>query len=681
MIYDVLIEPWIPVRYLDGSFKRIGLKQFFNEAHLIHRLDGLNAIQEFSLYKFLILFSMCIYRPMISDDIFNIAKIEQFDMQQFDKYIKFCIEQGCSFDLFDENRPFLQAIPDDTIDSVPANIKSVGYLDLQKATGNNPIFFDYYTEDKIAMKPSEALIGILVSYNFSLAMSQGYPSGLNGAPPLYFIPTLDNLFETIVCSMQPIGHDNSEPELWLNPRKIIPKEKVAKASVLWGMLFPSRRIRLFLDDDNLVRNCVFAPGLDFTGYDGWHDYYVVYGKKNNKRFSVKPNPDIEPWRYISSVYNTDSDDTKHGSYPNVVRQVATFLKGNDIYAMPVNIYALCTTNATCHTMWSSNILLDVRIIKDSELTSLIVDASNIVKKHHNSLSSIYSSICRAIKGIKGKDSFISQRKIQFYRFFNYCEQYFYEFSNKISNLYLLDDSQIEDKKIEYITTFEKRIIRAKFNCINSFILQTCNTGQNFLDAQRAINNKLFSKSNVKNNDINVVVRNEGGDDILRSQYLENNDTNVNSFLSKVAILASHDNGFSATMRRSAGKRLRNADGSALIAFNKLFDASNKNADLYFLVACIQCFWKIDEKPKAIKLCRAINKLNESERNNFEKRIAELMNLKIDDDEYFFKKLVSIIRFCASKGIVINCNYLLSDLLNWNTSNGSIRMVWAKDLVG
>ena len=70
--YDVTVEPWIPVRMLTGESKKLSLLELFKTAHEIERLDRMNAMQEYSVYRFLALFLTAVYKPYEIGDVTDI---------------------------------------------------------------------------------------------------------------------------------------------------------------------------------------------------------------------------------------------------------------------------------------------------------------------------------------------------------------------------------------------------------------------------------------------------------------------------------------------------------------------------------------------------------------------------------------------------------------------------------
>ena len=135
---NVLHDPWIPVRTQNNRHIRVTLPDFYAHAHEYQRLETENAFDEFSLARFLALFAHCAYEPKNDEAIEEIAEEGAFPMEPIYDYIALCKSEGVTFELFDEERPFLQAIPDEAFDTEKV-LSPISKMDFICAYGNTPI--------------------------------------------------------------------------------------------------------------------------------------------------------------------------------------------------------------------------------------------------------------------------------------------------------------------------------------------------------------------------------------------------------------------------------------------------------------------------------------------------------------------------------------------------------------
>ena len=114
---NVLQDRWIPVRTQENQHIRVTLPDFYAHAHEYKAIETENLFDEFSLARFLALFAHCAYEPKDESAIQQMAETGHFPMEPIHRYIDFCKSEGVTFELFDKKRPFLQAIPDDSLDT------------------------------------------------------------------------------------------------------------------------------------------------------------------------------------------------------------------------------------------------------------------------------------------------------------------------------------------------------------------------------------------------------------------------------------------------------------------------------------------------------------------------------------------------------------------------------------
>lgn len=157
---------------------------------------------------------------------------------------------------------------------------------------------------------------------------------------------------------------------------------------------------------------------------------------------------------------------------------------------------------------------------------------------------------------------------------------------------------------------------------------------------------------------------------------------ISKFLDNVRSYSSNDNGYCACLRRSAGVLMRNADGKAIVCFYKAcfpgISHDNYLIDRYFFAACVQCMWNVEDLERAVPIECCARGLDENSRNVVGKRLESLLDLDWDNDGYLAVKLLRLIKFCKSKGIVVNCKSLLFDLVFWNSESRVVQKKWIRE---
>lgn len=148
------------------------------------------------------------------------------------------------------------------------------------------------------------------------------------------------------------------------------------------------------------------------------------------------------------------------------------------------------------------------------------------------------------------------------------------------------------------------------------------------------------------------------------------------FLDRVKKLA-EDNGYRASLRRSAGKLLNVADGKAVVNFYAAYPPEY-NEEQSFFVACVQCLWEVKDLGKARPLAQTASHMDAESKEVVKKRLESLFELSWEKDGYFAAKLLRLIKFCKSKGFVIDCKELLEDLVQWDYKSRSVPKRWIRD---
>lgn len=490
MKYDVTVESWVPVRMLDGKRKKVSLLHLFKEAHEIERLDGLNAMEEYSVYRFLTLFLMAVYLPEDTIDVEEIFDDGKIDMSKIDDYLAVCRQEGVTFDLFDETHPFLQSPYDANYDK-DSNIKSIAVLDSTVPSGNNPVHFDHTLEDNAFMPVDKAVRSLLAAQIFCTSGAQGYPSNVNGAPPLFFIPKGRNLFETLILSLQPVKKnkiaDKCDLELWRNPRVVIPKEKVPKVSILYGMLFPSRRIRLIDEDGTLLKKCYFQQGLNFNGYDSWTDFHVAYYFDKKGRHSIKPSMAKELWRNLGTVYSLAHQNVSANNVLSVVKQYEEIMINKDRAEMPMLSFGAVTNNSAYLDLQRGELLLNTGIANSIEKVDTVKEAIQKAEEVADFLAKALIVMVRNI--VDRKDYRKSDINQTVHDYYGACEQRFYGFCEA------LVAAATEEDRQTCVDEWNVFIKKKALSTLNLFSDVICTTSKE-LKAAEISKKYLLSKINL-----------------------------------------------------------------------------------------------------------------------------------------------------------------------------------------
>ena len=426
MKFDITSEPWLPVKTSTGEAKTMSLLELLEEAHRLQGLESLNPMEENSILRFFSVFLSAAYRPEIWEDKMEILDSGCFDMEKIRAYIEMCRKEGVSFDIFDEKRPFMQASPNPKYDQ-EKNLKSPAVLDSTRASGNNHMHYDHTLEDDVVMTPAEAFRGILTTQVFCPSGGQGYYPCVNyrsgQGQPLYFLPKGKTLFETLILSMFTISGDSHEQEVWRNGTEIIPKaEIIAMPSKLYGMLFPSRRIRLIADGE-LVKRVYFQSGLHLVS--DWKDPHVAYYRDKDTIRQITPSMEREGWRNIGTLAIQFAQN--EADVPAVLHDYKRILGEKNQTVMGILAFGVIISgNAKFDDTQRGTFSLDIRIATSLKKSMAIAEAALW-------MDGVGSILRKRLKEMIASDKRgENDARNLVHRFYAQCEPIFYALSDKIA---------------------------------------------------------------------------------------------------------------------------------------------------------------------------------------------------------------------------------------------------------
>lgn len=365
--YLLLKEPWIPATDQNGTVTFFGIRSLLEQAHRLQRISDPSPMVEYGLYRLLVVFLMDALRPQDEDKLEELLDTGQFDMDRIDAYIAMCQEEGSTFDLFDPERPFLQTPFCAQWDK---EMKPVSVLDYTIPTGNNHTHFDHRRSGEIALSYGQAARLLPALQLFCTAGVQGYPSGVNGAPPYFSIIQGESLFETLIFSlliMDDIRIKFADPPvIWRSDIPIEPKKPMAQTSWLYGMLFPARRVLLIPNEANrCVAQIYLSQGMNYTATDLWTDPHVAYRVNKQGRFPWRPNQERAVWRNINDLI--ESNHT-----PLIVRQYKKYIGRSNL--LHILLYGVQTDQASYITALHYDLKLLSSIIENPEAGDFVRSA-------------------------------------------------------------------------------------------------------------------------------------------------------------------------------------------------------------------------------------------------------------------------------------------------------------------
>lgn len=229
--YNLVDEEFLPCLFLDGTFKKLNLRDFYEQAHQVRDVCVDAPINRFALIRFLVALTSSIYQIENKSDLGDLIDEELFDIKVFDKYMSL---HKNSFDLFDDKNPFYQDISLDSLDSdrLSKRLKKVFFI--SRPQKDSSVFNKTFDEHDNTMYWDDFVINLIRFQTISLMSPRGsgpvseYTQMIS---PYYFIdePLFqiqgNNMFITISSQIVPSSkHDRptwefEDKDPWNNSEK------------------------------------------------------------------------------------------------------------------------------------------------------------------------------------------------------------------------------------------------------------------------------------------------------------------------------------------------------------------------------------------------------------------------------------------------------------------------------
>lgn len=143
-------------------------------------------------------------------------------------------------------------------------------------------------------------------------------------------------------------------------------------------------------------------------------------------------------------------------------------------------------------------------------------------------------------------------------------------------------------------------------------------------------------------------------------------------------LSQLDAGELAMLRRNAGNTLAQSRGAYGLFYRLLPALLESRAEVYFLVASLYDLNRFNLPGNFGQTMRQVKKLSGSA--NVDRRMAILLDSSMDGGELGYR-LRQCVKLATSRGVGINWEQLLLDLLQWHYPSKQVQKTWAKSYFG
>ena len=203
--YDLLCEPWLTCVGRDGGRRPYALCDLLADAHSIKEVAEPSPLVTFGAYRLLLAVVHWLKPIRTARDWRSAWDAGRFPQSLLDDLTSKGVGR---FDLFDGTAPFYQHPAEATGGPV-----SVAYVAPELPSGVNINHFCHVYDEQHAFCPGCAAKGLILLPAFAPALTWCYPASINGSPPLYVMPTGQDLFSTLMLNL-PVGESG---DLWGEP--------------------------------------------------------------------------------------------------------------------------------------------------------------------------------------------------------------------------------------------------------------------------------------------------------------------------------------------------------------------------------------------------------------------------------------------------------------------------------
>ncbi|WP_051192065.1 type I-E CRISPR-associated protein Cse1/CasA [Microbacterium luticocti] len=282
-MFGLTAEPWILVRFTDGSSGEVSLQDAFRRAREIREIDGETPTQSFAILRLLlaILYRTLAGEPVEWDHWIRWYR-EGLPLQSIDAYFN---EFADRFDLFGA-RPFMQVAD---LATASGEMKDVGAIILDLPS-NNRLFTNRAGSGALDLSFAEAARWLVNAQAFDpsgiksgavgdrrVKGGKGYPIGVAWDGLLGGVYAVGNcLHETLMMNLVPVtaGIITADTDADIPPWEDDTSDTAAERDGLIPQgpvrlyTWQSRRIRLFRSGDRVV-GCLVANGDKLTPQNGF----------------------------------------------------------------------------------------------------------------------------------------------------------------------------------------------------------------------------------------------------------------------------------------------------------------------------------------------------------------------------------------------------------------------------
>jgi len=368
LVFNLIDNPWIPCKFVDGAKTLISLQELFNNAGKIEDLDSDNPLVNGSLFRLLIaIIHRAVNGPVDIAAWKNLWVNAEFPPEillLINSYLKKWHDR---FFVFHKEYPFYQ-IPDLN----EAKATTIAILAPQLASGANATLFNHCV-DQYPMKISfdKAIRWVVAIQNFALGgLNTPYDSiritktnkSATGAPlaqAALVIITGRTLYKTLLLNLHqynpfkniPYKVSGDDKPIWERNSYTLPEERMPNGLVDW-LTYQPRAIKLVHENgEKYITKAILMVGEKLPKTEHRKNFETMIGfKKNLKTKAKEPFSAINftsqkaVWRDINVLLQTTEDRIR----PKTMDWISDliFYKNINLEYFPLQLFGAISSQAS-----------------------------------------------------------------------------------------------------------------------------------------------------------------------------------------------------------------------------------------------------------------------------------------------------------------------------------------------
>lgn len=504
MKYDLRVENWINAIDMSGNLIQISLEDLLKNAHNLKELRGCDDVDmsEFDLYRFLCTLCMYMYKNELKSDSdkIRIYRNGMFDPEMIDSFFNACEKDGVSFDLLDENRPFLQCSKELFLEmgvklsakklinesNVPIGAAALSH---RIPTATNSIFC---TKNGIVgnapIPLSDYAYYLIHLWGSRNGFGGGYHNSPCGGDGISVLLCGENVFDNIILNCVPVPENATKPMWYGFPDCSNFKDVNILNGMMWTPVLIYPDFSSVKEKDKTIQMIYRISAMK---YDPLEEFIKLYQKvwetqfephfvmreEKNKRVRLNPSNQIGLFKMCEIIGFSDEDI-------NVIPQLDNILRSKNIKFYMENIEDLFDTHIDIYSMRCKQAVLlsSIKVRNEIPVSYIVKDVQNV-----NFVSDFVNKVNNAVDVIKKKAS-KNKRDIAIRSFTEYAENLFRSILDRMIDGEIISE---EDAK-EYYCMLKKEavLIYRKCEFSNSHVIEYAAMENNF---EIGINKKLFPK--------------------------------------------------------------------------------------------------------------------------------------------------------------------------------------------